>query len=54
MWALIRERLEQGFRAHAGVAGRLGALEDDARAGRVTPTKAADALLAEFGVEAAD
>ena len=49
MWSLITERLEQTFRQHPGVANKLPQLEAEVRAGRMTPTSAADALLAIFG-----
>ena len=48
MWALIRERLETRFRADATVAAALPDLEVAVRAGTVTSTAAADALLAAF------
>jgi LAO/AO transport system kinase len=50
MWSLIADRLEHAFRAHPDVAARLGAVEAEVLAGRVTPTAAADELLAAFGV----
>ncbi len=50
MWSLISERLEFAFRHHPGVARQLAGLEAEVRAGRMTPTSAADALLAVFGV----
>ncbi len=50
MWSLISERLELAFRHHPGVAQKLTGLEEEVRAGRMTPTSAADALLAVFGV----
>lgn len=49
MWSLITERLEHSFRQHPGVANKLPQLEAEVRAGRMTPTSAADALLAIFG-----
>ncbi len=51
MWALITERLERRFRADAAVAGRVGAVEAEVLAGRMTPTAAADELLKGFGVD---
>ena len=48
MWSLIGERLERSFRSDATVAATLAATEADVLAGRVTPTAAADALLAAF------
>jgi len=50
MWSLISERLELSFRHHPQVAQKLPSLEAEVRAGRMTPTSAADALLAIFGV----
>jgi len=46
MWALIRERLDDRFRAHAAVAAALPALERAVAEGTVTSTSAADQLLA--------
>ena len=48
MWSLITERLEHSFRHHPEVERRLPELEVEVRAGRMTPTTAADALLAIF------
>ncbi|MDP2271201.1 MAG: methylmalonyl Co-A mutase-associated GTPase MeaB [Archangium sp.] len=50
MWSLISERLDLAFRHHPEVAQKLPSLEAEVRAGRMTPTSAADALLAIFGV----
>lgn len=50
MWSLITERLERAFRANPEVAARLPQVEADVFAGRSTPTKAADELLADFGL----
>lgn len=50
LWSLITERLEHAFRHHPEVAQQLPAFEAEVRAGRMTPTAAADALLAVFGV----
>ncbi len=50
MWSLISERLDLAFRHHPGVAQKLPGLEAEVRAGRMTPTAAADALLAILGV----
>ncbi|AKU96648.1 putative periplasmic protein kinase ArgK [Labilithrix luteola] len=50
MWSLITERLERAFRANPEVATRLPQVEDDVFSGRTTPTKAADELLASFGM----
>jgi LAO/AO transport system kinase len=48
MWSLITERLEHTFRLHPGVAGRIAEVEAEVKAGRMTPTAAADELLASF------
>jgi len=48
MWSLIRERIEQAFRDDPGVAAALPALEQAVRDGTMTPTAAADALLAGY------
>jgi LAO/AO transport system kinase len=50
MWSLILDRLERSFRTNPRVAARLPAVEADVIAGRVTPTAAADSLLAELGL----
>ena len=52
MWSLIGERLERAFRA--GVAAELDAVEAEVRAGSLSPTAAADRLLARFGVTSHD
>jgi len=49
MWSLITERLEHAFRHHPAVAQRLAQVEAEVRAGRMTPTTAADELLTKFG-----
>lgn len=46
---LVREGLEERFRAHAGVAAQVGALEDEVVAGRLPATVAARRLLDLFG-----
>ena len=46
---LVREGLEERFRAHAGVAAQLVALEADVVAGRLPATAAARRLLDLFG-----
>ena len=46
LWALIRERLEDAFRADPAVAAELPRLERDVTAGAITPGAAADELLA--------
>ena len=48
MWAELGESLLGALRAHAGVAAQLPALEAEVRAGRLTPTLAAERLLAAF------
>ena len=48
LWSLIGDRLDRTFREDPGVVGCLTGLEDDVRAGRVTPPAAADALFAAF------
>jgi LAO/AO transport system kinase len=50
MWSLILDRLERTFRSDPRVAARLSGVEADVVSGRTTPTVAADALLAEWGV----
>ena len=50
-WSLITERLEHAFRAHPGVAKRLFDVEAEVKAGRMTPTTAADELLSTFGLK---
>ncbi|MFH1463777.1 MAG: methylmalonyl Co-A mutase-associated GTPase MeaB [Pseudomonadota bacterium] len=51
MWSMVDERLLSSLKAHPGVRDRLGAIEDDVLAGRLTPTLAARGLLEAFGVE---
>ena len=48
MWAELGESLLAALRAHPGVAAQLPALEIEVRAGRLTPTLAAERLLAAF------
>jgi LAO/AO transport system kinase len=48
MWSLVEEGLRRAFRAHPGVASRIGALEADVQALRTTPARAARALLDAF------
>lgn len=50
MWALVRARLVQAFEKHPEVGARLAEVEADVSAGRLPPTKAAEDLLAAFGV----
>jgi LAO/AO transport system kinase len=45
---LIRERLDEAFRAHPGIAARLPALEAEVAAGRLPAGAAADDLAAAF------
>lgn len=54
MWALISDRLEQGFRTNPRVAARLPEVEADVVAGRTTPTAAAETLLGELGFDAGE
>ncbi len=48
LWSLVSERLQQRFREHPAVAAQLAQTEAQVMAGTVTPTAAADALLAAF------
>ena len=48
MWSLVDEGLRRAFRAHPGVASRIGGLEADVQALRTTPARAARALLEAF------
>ncbi len=48
MWSEVSETLLAALRVHPGVAARLPALEAEVRAGTVTPTAAAERLLAAF------
>ena len=50
MWSLIEGRLERAFRTHPEVAARLAGIEGEVLAGRMTPPRAADALLAAFAM----
>ena len=50
MWALILDRLERAFRTDPDVAAELGVVEADVVAGRMTPTVAAERLLATWGI----
>lgn len=52
MWTLIRDRLEDAFRAHPGVTAQLFNAEEEVRAGRKTPAAAADELIERFGLSA--
>jgi LAO/AO transport system kinase len=48
MWALVGEGLQQAFRRHPEVAGRVAGLEADVEAQRMTPAAAARTLLEAF------
>ena len=48
MWALVGEGLQQAFRRHPEVAGRVAELEADVEAQRMTPAAAARTLLEAF------
>lgn len=48
MWSEVSEGLMAAFRAHPGVAGQIEALEAEVAAGTITPTTAAERLLASF------
>ena len=48
MWSLIADRLDRTFRTDPAVVDRLATVEQDVRAGRVTPPAAADALFEAF------
>lgn len=48
MWTLVREALEERFRAHPAVRARLDALEREVAEGRVPPGQAAARLLETF------
>jgi len=54
MWDEVRERLSDAFRRDREVAKRLEQTEAAVRAGEVSPTTAARALLAAHGVDEAD
>jgi LAO/AO transport system kinase len=48
MWALVGEGLQQAFRRHPEVAGRVAGLESDVEVQRMTPAAAARILLESF------
>jgi LAO/AO transport system kinase len=48
MWALVGEGLQQAFRRHPEVAGRVTGLESEVEAQRMTPAAAARILLEAF------
>ena len=50
MWAMVRDRLEEAFRADPQVAALAPGLEDQVRAGQVPASAAADQLLKAFGL----
>jgi LAO/AO transport system kinase len=50
MWSLIGDRLERSFRTNPKVSARLPSVEADVVAGKMTPTAAAELLLAELGL----
>jgi LAO/AO transport system kinase len=52
MWRLVDEGLVAAFRDHPAVHASLGPTEDDVRAGRVSPDRAATRLLAAYGASA--
>jgi LAO/AO transport system kinase len=52
MWSLVEEALKAALHEHAEVAALLPGLERDVLAGRTTPTRAAELILAAFGLGA--
>jgi len=50
MWALVGEGLQQAFRRHPEVAGRVAVLERDVEAQRMSPAAAARILLDAFRI----
>lgn len=50
MWALVRARLVHAFEKHPDVGARLPDMEAAVSEGRLPPTKAAEELLAAFGI----
>jgi LAO/AO transport system kinase len=50
MWAMVRDRLEDAFRAAPAVATLVPELESAVRAGETPASVAADRLLAAFGL----
>ena len=48
LWSELSESLVAALKAHPGVAARLPAVEAEVMAGKVTPTAAAQGLLAAF------
>jgi len=53
-WALVREELEQRLRRSPGVAAVRGAVLAAVASGEVSPTEAADRILAAFDAEGSD
>jgi LAO/AO transport system kinase len=51
MWAMIEERLMGAFRASPLVRAHIDELEAAVDAGETTPSRAANALLSQFGVD---
>jgi len=51
LWALVHERLQQAFRAHPDVAGRIPRLEAEVEAQKTSPAAAARELLRAFGID---
>ncbi|MFD7559431.1 methylmalonyl Co-A mutase-associated GTPase MeaB, partial [Streptomyces sp. NPDC059835] len=47
-WSMVRDELLERLRADPAVRGLAPALEESVRAGTVTPTSAADRILAAF------
>ncbi len=54
MWSEVGESLMAALRGHPGVAGQVGDLEAEVRAGALTPTAAAERLLKTFRSESAE
>ena len=48
MWREVDDSLLSSFRSHTAVAARIGELEARVEAGTLSPTAAAEALLAAF------
>jgi LAO/AO transport system kinase len=51
MWAMVEESVRSALHEHPRVAELVANLERDLLAGRITPTRAAGALLEAFGLE---
>lgn len=54
MWALVRARLVEAFGRHPEVARNLPDIEAAVMEGRIPPTRAAEDLLAAFGIRRVD